>query len=200
MEITVESYNETAEQYAKKVEDLHPKEKAERFLAQVPPGGLILDIGCGPGRDAKIFAEQGYQTIGIDPAKRMLELARGTLPGAIFEEGRAERLEFLDGIFDGVWASASLLHLPKRDLPGALAEIRRVIKVGSPVYLSLINGEHEGLRDSHTYGNQKFWSFYGQEEVEKHLKEANFRNIWKATHTLNDLYHQNPWMFFICKK
>src|SRR5687768_2044435 len=84
------------------------------FLELVPSGGRILDAGCGPGRDSKRFLDRGYDVVSFDAADRMVELATARTGR------RALLLRFQDinfsHEFDGIWACASLLHVPFTDL------------------------------------------------------------------------------------
>ena len=122
---TIRAYDLSARDYKTKVRDLHPYDYSEKFCGYIPSGGLILDLGCGSGRDAKIFSEErGYEVIGVDPSNNMLTIAKENAPNVEFKEMEAESLLFDSGEFDGVWACASLLHLPKSRLPGAIGEVR----------------------------------------------------------------------------
>ena len=64
--ITIESYNKTFEEYMRLVDSLHPVKESKFFMSLLPKKSKILDLGCGPGRDARIFYERGYEVIGID--------------------------------------------------------------------------------------------------------------------------------------
>jgi SAM-dependent methyltransferase len=114
-----------------------------RFLTHVPPGGAVLDAGCGSGRDALAFRGAGYAVSAFDGSARLVEIAaRNTgLP--------VRRLTFAqmdwDAGFDGVWACATLLHLALSDLPDALANIRRALRPGGAFYCSFKEGETERL-------------------------------------------------------
>ena len=112
-----------------------------RFLAHVPPGGAVLDAGCGSGRDALAFKSAGYAASAFDGSAKLAQIAAENtgLP--------VRHLTFADmdwdEAFDGVWACASLLHLAPADLPGALANIRRALKPGGAFYCSFKAGDTE---------------------------------------------------------
>lgn len=163
---TLNSYNLTAEAYAQNVGSLHPVEAGKQFVQMLPSNGLVLDLGCGPGRDAKVFTEQGLRVMGIDFSTEMIALARQSAPIAHFEVMEMETLTFLSGMFDGVWASASLLHMPKNKFSLVLAQIHRVLKHRGIFYLSLKEGKGEGLEPDTRYGGlEKFWSYFECEEL-----------------------------------
>jgi ubiquinone/menaquinone biosynthesis C-methylase UbiE len=87
-----------------------------------------LDIGCGPGKDAKHFTEQGYDVTGLDLSEGLLKIAKEYCPEATFVQGDIRKLPFPDKSFDGVFACASILHMEKSQLPIVLKETKRVLK------------------------------------------------------------------------
>jgi 2-polyprenyl-3-methyl-5-hydroxy-6-metoxy-1,4-benzoquinol methylase len=120
----------------------------QRFLAHLPTGGHILDAGCGSGRDARAFLEQGYTVTAFDAAPALAELASAHcgLPVAVL------RLEEIDwqARFDGIWACASLLHLSLLELPDVLRRLAVALKPGGVLFTSFKHGhgerEHGGRR------------------------------------------------------
>jgi SAM-dependent methyltransferase len=116
------------------------------FLAFLPPGGRVLDAGCGSGRDSCAFLERGYQVIAFDGAPAMAALAaRHT--GLPVHTLRFDRVAF-SAEFDGVWASKSLLHVTRRDMPDALARLVRALRPGGILYASFMAGAGERMRGS----------------------------------------------------
>lgn len=116
----------------------------EPFLELVPAGGRILDLGCGSGRDARAFKERGFSVVAADASAEMVRL---TVEYAGVEAClcRFDELEF-DPEFDGVWACASLLHVPRAEFDGVVAKVARVLKPGGVLYASFKPGEWEGQR------------------------------------------------------
>jgi ubiquinone/menaquinone biosynthesis C-methylase UbiE len=104
-----------------------------RFAAQTAdlgPGDVVVDIGCGPGVAARLAAARGATVTGVDPSAVMLRTARVlTRRGNVrYESGAAEELPVRDGSATVVWSIASVHHWP--DLDAALGEIRRVLRPG----------------------------------------------------------------------
>lgn len=114
------------------------------FLALVPAGGRILDAGCGSGRDALAFRQRGYDVTAFDasPALARLAAAHSGLPVAVL---RFQDMAF-DGEFDGVWACSSLLHVPRAEMPDALARVARALRSGGVCFMSFKLGEGEEVR------------------------------------------------------
>jgi SAM-dependent methyltransferase len=109
-----------------------------RFLAQIPPGGSILDAGCGSGRDSKAFSDLGYRVQAMDGSRTMVELATA-LTGRPARLLRFEDLDYRDE-FDGIWACASLLHLTRANLDPVLRRLLVASKPQGVIYMSFKHG------------------------------------------------------------
>ncbi len=117
-----------------------------RFLPHVPAGGRILGAGCGSGRDALAFRQRGHVVDAFDASPELAALAsaHAGIPVRVMgflqlgDDGGATGF---DGLFDGIWACASLLHVPAADQPQAWARLWRVLKPGGVVYASYKLGD-----------------------------------------------------------
>ena len=112
-----------------------------RFLAYVPAGGMILDAGCGSGRDSHAFMAHGYRVSAFDASPELARLASELI-------GQAVATRTFDHVeeracYDGVWACASLLHLREHEIPGALTRLWAALKPEGVFYLSFKLGEGE---------------------------------------------------------
>lgn len=116
---------------------------AQKIVAQSRPGSHLIEVGCGVGRDMAWFEAQGIQVTGIDLSGGMLTLARGCASGGLSQMDMRQ-LAFGNAQFDSAWCCASLLHLPKREAPRALREMRWVLKPASLMILSIQAGEAKG--------------------------------------------------------
>jgi len=145
------------------------------LLAHIGPDARLLDLGCGPGRDATWLAARGASVIGADLSAGMLALARVAIPGNLVQLDMRQ-LPFRNGAFAGVWGMASLLHLPKAEMAGALREIRRVVTPNGGLVLGLQAGTEEGWEDSpYDTAVQRYFARYQLEEVTALLATAGFR-------------------------
>ncbi|MBS0656323.1 MAG: class I SAM-dependent methyltransferase [Verrucomicrobia bacterium] len=191
---TRDSYDSSASEYAANVAHLHPEKEGAAFIQALPNGGVILDLGCGSGRDAKIFSEMGLQVIGIDNAEQMIHIARQTAPKATFYTMDLEELDFLKASFDGIWANCSLVHVQKKKIPPLLSHLHQLLKPNGILFIAVKKGTGEVVEKDRRYGGlEKFWSYFEQDELENLLKTADFRvaNIVQAepkheheTHTM----------------
>lgn len=138
-----------------------------RFLGALPPGAAILDLGCGPGIHAARMQAAGHRVSAIDATPAFVEAAKA--------RGIDARLGAFDDLsesecYDGVWASFSLLHAPRADLPRHLAAIHRALTPGGRLFLGMKTGEGE-----HRDGLGRFYAFHSEAELRGHLSDAGFR-------------------------
>lgn len=183
---TINSYDRTAQQYAEKTANLLRQELIQKFCAIVPRG-KILDLGCGPGRDANVLANKGYDVTGIDLSLEMLRIARYTAPHARFAYMDQRRLNFDNDSFQGIWALASFLHVPKAEIPGTLGEAHRVLKKGGGIHIGIKAGVGEEFLPDTRYGKDimKFYSYFEPGELEAAMEQEGFK-ILDATSVERD--------------
>ena len=146
----------------------------DRFLSHVRPGGLILDAGCGSGRDAKAFLVRGFQVKAFDASPRLAQLAAEYL-------GQPVEVNTFAGIverdcYDGIWACASLLHLPLAEIPAALDQLWKALKPGGAFYLSFKMGEGERAKDG------------------RHFTDASEINLREWLRVLPQLHAMETWL------
>ena len=116
-----------------------------RFAQLLPDGALVLDAGCGPGRDIARFAALGHHPVGVDLNLDFVAAARRHGPVRVAD---LRDLPFPDNTFAGVWACASLVHLPTADAERALAELARVARPKAPVCVSVKHAGTTGWADT----------------------------------------------------
>lgn len=116
-------------------------DQQRQFADMLPPGGRVLDAGCGSGRDAKAFREWGFQVIATEAAPSLAALARAHA-GVDVRVMTFDAMDW-DQAFDGVWACASLLHVARVELPETLRRLRRALAPGGALFMSFKYGEGE---------------------------------------------------------
>lgn len=140
---TTAFYEENAERFfaATRAVDMSPLYAG--FLARLPAPARILDAGCGSGRDAAAFQALGHQVTACDASPALAALASRHLGQAVV----VRRLEDIDwqSAFDGIWACASLLHIPRSGLPEVLRRLARALRPGGTLYCSFKYGNQERL-------------------------------------------------------
>ncbi|MCT9097066.1 class I SAM-dependent methyltransferase [Haloarchaeobius sp. HME9146] len=140
----------------------------QRFFEALA-GERVLDVGCGPGADSTVFAERGFEVTGFDRTRPFLETVREQVPEARAAHGDMRWLPFRDDAFDGVWSSASLLHVPREDVPATLQEFRRVLAPDGVVFASLKRGEESGYSE-----DGRYFERYTPAEVRRLFAENGF--------------------------
>lgn len=123
----------------------------EKFLELVPEKGSILDAGCGSGRDAKMFKDLGYEVSAIDASVEMCRLA-SEYSGINVKHMQFQDIDFKNE-FDGIWASASLLHVPSEELDLVLKNLKNALKSDGVLYASFKYGDFEGERNGRYFND-----------------------------------------------
>lgn len=138
---TLSYYDENASAFCEGTRNEDMSEMRGRFQQYLKPGALILDAGCGSGRDSKAFMESGYRVVAMDGSKEMCRQASKYLG----HEVQCRRFEEIDerNVYDGIWACASLLHVPYELLPKVIAKLVDSLVDGGVLYASFKYGEEE---------------------------------------------------------
>lgn len=141
-EETLGVYAAKAQEYAKLVVD-DPDERPLRdaFIADLPKGAHVLDLGCGPGQSAAMMAASGLKVTATDAVPEMVEMASAH-PGVTAYVATFDEIEG-DAIYDGIWANFSLLHAARADMPRHLAALHKAMKPGGLFHIALKTGEGE---------------------------------------------------------
>ena len=129
------------------------------FLANLPEGGSILDAGCGSGRDSLFFKKLGYQVVAMDGSVEMCKLASEHIGQEVvfakFQEVDLKKLTNGQELFDGIWAAASLLHVPSSEIESVLGKLKDVLKQDGIFYASFKYGNFEGERNGRYFYDLK---------------------------------------------
>lgn len=159
---TIQYYEDNAETFVSGTLNADMHEARQRFLKQIPLGALILDLGCGSGRDTKAFLELGYKVEAVDGSSELCRRA-SEFTGIPVKQMLFQVLDSVE-TYDGIWACASILHLPKEELKVTLHRIQRALKPGGILYTSFKYGTYEGLRNGRYFTDfteetlTAFWS------------------------------------------
>jgi len=149
-EATLQFYRGNAEAYAKRTFTSR-QARLMAFLAQLPPGASILELGCGAGGDTAEMLARGFEVRATDGSPEMAGVASKHLGRTV------ETLLFHDldevGAYDGVWANACLLHVPRTELADVLARIWRALKAEGVFYASYKEGDVDGRDTLDRYYN-----------------------------------------------
>lgn len=141
---TLAEYEEDAENFWLQTKDHDVSQNITAFVRHLEGTHrfAILDFGCGPGRDLKTFTELGYEAIGVDGAARFVEMARAYSGCDVWRQDFL-RLALPYERFDGVFANASLFHVPRQALPRVLQELHGCLKPHGMLFASNPRGHNE---------------------------------------------------------
>jgi ubiquinone/menaquinone biosynthesis C-methylase UbiE len=166
LKLTIETYDAIAQRYMKATRNLLPQRDFEAFCHSVIPHGLILDAGCGWGRDCQAFADRGFSVIGVDLSTEMLSIARRFAPNCIFLQADLRKIPLNDSYVDGIWCCAGLLHLERSQIPQVLSEFKRVMKTGATCCIMPKKGIGEGItKGGHSWGKPRFFTYFLEDEI-----------------------------------
>jgi len=187
MDETTKTYNRIAEEYGKTHFDPSFWGKEFQIFNKLIDGKKVIDIGCGAGRDAVLFTQEDFDYTGIDYSKEMLSIARKRA-----KTGKFILMDFYDlnlpkNSFDGFWAAASILHIPKRKIAKVLQDIRKIIKPNGVGFISIKERKSigEGIIKEGKYGGiARYFAFYDKKEFQKLLESNGFSVI--RSHTLKE--------------
>lgn len=151
MSNTIDYYNKNADAFAKETQSLDFSVTQEKFLSYLKEGDLILDFGCGAGRDTKYFLDHGYRVEAMDGSDALCKIAsRYTgieVKHMYFEELEESRK------YDGIWACSSILHLPYDTLVEVLKKMQKALKPSGIIYTSFKYGDFAGERHGRYFMN-----------------------------------------------
>ena len=191
---TINYYENNAVRFALDTENVGFTDVQDRFLNKLQQGAYILDFGCGSGRDTKFFLEKGYSVDAIDGSAELCRLARK-------KTGIEVRHMFFSELnetekYDGIWACASILHLPKEELKKVFEKMIRAIKNNGVIYTSFKYGDFEGYRGERYYSDFTEKSFIVFLED---LKELEIEECWESTDVRPDRKNER-WLNLILRK
>lgn len=158
--------------------------RLDAFLGALEPGARVLELGCGNGMEAEYMLARGFDVDATDGTLGLVEEARKR----VGERARLMRFDGLDteADYDGVWASASLLHVPASSLPDILRRIYRSVRPGGIFVASFKAGEGEG-RDS----MGRYYNYPGAESLEAAYRQAGWFHLTLET-TMGSGYDTLP--------
>ncbi|MFN3430806.1 MAG: class I SAM-dependent methyltransferase [Candidatus Sericytochromatia bacterium] len=186
---TLAYYDQHAQAFYDLTVDVDVQHLYRPFVAPLPPGAHILDAGCGSGRDSRHFLACGYRVTAMEPCEALAARAEALIAQPVVRRRFAE-VDWAEA-FDGIWASASLLHVPKAEIDDALGRLTRALRPGGALYASFKYGTGERVRKG------RFFNFYDEAafaavlarhpalHLASHLRTEDVRTAFKGELWLN---------------
>jgi len=165
-------YNTNAKEFFNGTVFANMDENYTYFLEKLPQRAHILDAGCGSGRDSLNFKKLGYEVTAMDASSELCSLAKEYIGQEVLEL-RFQDMAF-ENDFEGIWACASLLHVPSMELPGIIDKLTKALKPGGILFASFKYGDFEGLR------NGRYFQDLTEDKAEKLFTntELNVEKMW----------------------
>ena len=175
MNQTLNYYAENAADFAAGTVNVDFSATQERFLNKLQTGAAILDLGCGSGRDTKAFLERGYRVTASDGSPELCKSA-SAYTGIPVRQMLFNELDDVKA-YDGIWACASILHVPSTELPDIFRRMITALKPGGTIYTSFKYGTFEGERNGRRftdYTEETFSAFI------KQFPELTIEDQWSS--------------------
>ena len=194
MNETLTYYNENAEAFIAGTQNADLSAQYQFFLRHLAPGGKLLDLGCGSGRDSAYFASLGFAVTAVDGSEALCKRVKAHY-GIDAQCIRFEALDFAEE-FDAIWACASLLHVEKAQMPAILRKVSRALKPGGVLSASFKYGQAERVQGG------RFFSDYTEADLPTLLTPENQLTLleYKITEDVRPDHPNERWLNLVAKK
>ncbi len=194
--VTLSHYNRHAERFWEGTRDHDVSQNRDALLKALrgAPPFRILDFGCGPGRDLKIFRDLGLEAIGLDGAERFVALAREHSGCEVWCQDFL-KLDLRPEYFDGVFANAALFHVPSQELARVLRELWATLKPDGVLFSSNPRGNNEEGWNGERYG-----AYYDWERWRELVTTAGFSEIDHYYRPPGLPREDQPWLASLWRK
>lgn len=193
---TLAHYERSAEQFFEGTRDHDVSQNIDALLGALDGAGPhdILDFGCGPGRDLKQFAALGHRPVGLDGAARFVEMARRFSGCEVWQQDFVH-LDLPPARFDGVFANASLFHVPSAVLPQVLRQLHATLKPGGVLFSSNPRGNNQ-----EGWSGERYGSYHDFETWQRYLLATGFAAIDHYYRPTGVAREQQPWLASLWRK
>ena len=196
-QITLKTYSKIAANYTAHRRKYKFWTEEYQTFKKFLKGKKILDVGSGSGREAEFFLRDKFDYLGTDASPAMIKQAKKLVPKGKFRLMNMLSLKFPKKSFDGFWAAASLLHIPKKKQSTVLKSLHKILKDDGVGFISLKFGTGEGLFTDKT-GYKRFFSYHSLPSFKKILKQNSFNVIKSGTKKHPE--RKERWLMFFVKK
>ena len=193
---TLAHYNQNAEDFFVGTRDHDVRQNMDTLLQHItaPAPFTILDFGCGPGRDLKAFAALGHTAIGLEGAERFAEMARAYSGCTVWQQDFLA-LDLPDHRFDGVFANASLFHVPSQALPRVLTQLHATLKPGGVLFSSNPRGNNE-----EGFSGERYGAYHDIDAWRRYVAAAGFTELLHYYRPPGLPIDQQPWLASVWRK
>ncbi|MDH5256186.1 MAG: class I SAM-dependent methyltransferase [Gammaproteobacteria bacterium] len=193
---TLEHYDRSAESFRAGTRDHDVSQNIEALLGAIAgePPFAILDLGCGPGRDLRTFLRLGHRPVGLDGSREFVRMAQADAGCEVWHQDFLA-LRLPAECFDGVFANASLFHVPSADLPRVLRELHATLKPGGALFSSNPRGENQ-----EGWSNGRYGVYHDLPAWRRYLTEAGFLEIQHYFRPAGLPRERQPWLASVWRR
>jgi SAM-dependent methyltransferase len=195
-ENTLDYYNGRPEDFWENTRDHDVSQNIAALLQSISgePPFTILDFGCGPGRDLKTFADLGHIAIGLEGAAPFAAMARAHSGCEIWQQDFL-KLELPNNRFDGIFANATLFHVPSQELPRVLRELRASLKTGGVLFSSIPHGHNQ-----EGWNGGRYAAYHDLEAWRRFLSGAGFVELAYYYRPAGLPREKQPWLASVWRR
>jgi SAM-dependent methyltransferase len=192
---TLRHYDERAEDFLKGTQSHDVSQNIAALMEHIEakPPAAILDLGCGPGRDLKAFVELGHAPIGLEGSARFATMARAE--GCDVWEQNFLALDLPDNRFDGIFANASLFHVPSQELPRVLLELHATLRPRGVLFSSNPHGHNE-----EGWYHGRYGVYHDLETWRRFMRDAGFSELAHYYRPEGKPRARQPWLASVWRK
>ncbi len=193
---TLEHYSERAGDFWEGTRGHDVTQNIDALLQNIEgsPPFVILDFGCGPGRDLKTFAGLGHRAVGVDGSARFAAMAREFSGCEVLQQDFL-KLDLPAATFDGIFANASLFHVPSLELPRVLAELHAALKPRGVLFASNPHGDN-----SEGWNRGRYGVYHDLERWRVYMSAAGFTELTHYYRPPGLPRDQQPWLASVWRK
>jgi SAM-dependent methyltransferase len=194
--VTLAHYEQQAEEFRAGTRDHDVRQNIDALLRHIQgePPFTILDFGCGPGRDLATLAGLGHTAIGLEGAPEFAAMARADSGCEVWQQDFL-KLDLPGQRFDGIFANASLFHVPSQELPRILRQLHAALKAGGVLFSSNPHGANEEGWNRGRYG-----AYHDLETWRRYLSDAAFVELEHYYRPTGLPREQQPWLASVWRK
>ncbi len=194
--LTLAHYNQRADDFREGTRDHDVSQNIGALLRHITgiPPFAILDFGCGPGRDLQVFTGLGHRAVGLEGAERFAQMARAETDCEVWQQDFL-KLDLPDQYFDGVFANASLFHVPTQELPRVLRQLHATLKIDGVLFCSNPHGANvEG------WNGGRYGAYHDLETWRVGMIQAGFIELEHYYRPQGLPREQQPWLASVWRR
>jgi SAM-dependent methyltransferase len=193
--VTINHYEINAESFWQGTRDHDVSQNTNAFLQVLPKDRAldILDFGCGPGRDLATFKQLGHRPTGLDGSEAFCTMAK-QYSGCTVLHQHFLNLNLEPDSFDGIYANASMFHIPSHALPQVLAACHKALKPQGILFTSNPRGDAEGWQ------GERYGHYMELKQSQFYLEQAGFSILDHYYRPEGKPRHEQPWLAIVCQR